>query len=229
MFSGIDHVGLFIAAGLLLNLTPGPDVLYIVGNGLRGGWRGGAVAALGITAGCFVHIAAATIGLSALIAASAAAFTALKWMGAAYLVYVGASMLLARSRVPADGSPAAADARAPQRGGGESVAHRDVDLRKVFLQGFWTNALNPKVALFFLAFLPQFIHPDAQHKTLTFLLLGLIFNTNALPVNMTYGLGAAWLSARLAGVRRGMAWLERGAGAMFVYFGIRLALSENPH
>ncbi len=228
MFSGIDHIGLFIAAGLLLNLTPGPDVLYIVGNGLRGGWRGGAVAALGISAGCFVHIAAATIGLSALIAASATAFAALKWMGAAYLVYVGASMLLARSRAPVD-DLAAADACQPQSDGAVSAAGRDVDLRKVFLQGFWTNALNPKVALFFLAFLPQFIHPDAQHKTMTFLVLGLLFNTNALPIDMAYGLGAAWLSSRLTGVRRGMAWLERGAGAMFVYFGVRLALSENPN
>ena len=102
-------------------------------------------------------------------------------------------------------------------------------LRKVFLQGFWTNALNPKVALFFLAFLPQFIHPDAEHKTLTFLLLGLVFNTNALPVNMAYGLGAAWLSSRFTAMQRGMAWLERGAGAMFVYFGIRLAVSETPN
>ena len=93
MFSGIDHLGLFIIAGLLLNLTPGPDVLYIVSNGLRAGWRGGAVAALGISAGCFVHIAAATIGLSALVAASATAFTVLKWLGAAYLLYVGVTML----------------------------------------------------------------------------------------------------------------------------------------
>ena len=231
MFSGIDHIALFIAAGLLLNLTPGPDVLYIVGHGLRGGWRGGAVAALGITAGCFVHIAAATIGLSALIAASAAAFTVLKWIGAAYLVYVGASILLARTRSDSPGGP---EGPAPVSGSASNVAMAEqasggASLRKVFFQGFWTNALNPKVALFFLAFLPQFIHPDAEHKTLTFLLLGLVFNINALPVNMAYGLGAAWLSRRFAAMQRGMAWLERGAGAMFVYFGIRLAVSDNPN
>ena len=223
MFAGIDQLGLFIAAGLLLNLTPGPDVLYIVGNGLRGGWRAGAVAALGITAGCFVHIAAATIGLSALIAASATAFTVLKWIGAAYLVYVGASMLLAKAR--ADGPDVGVlGAGVPARAG---AGHGN--LRRVFAQGFWTNALNPKVALFFLAFLPQFIHPDAQHKTLTFLLLGLIFNINALPVNMAYGLGAAWLSSRFKVMQRGMAWLQRGTGAVFVYFGIRLAISDHPN
>jgi len=222
VFAGVDHLGLFIAAGLLLNLTPGPDVLYIVGNGLRGGWRGGAVAALGITAGCFVHIAAATVGLSALIAASATAFTVLKWVGAAYLVYVGGTMLLARSRNPSPDFPT------PGNLDGTRPTSNAVSLRKVFVQGFWTNALNPKVALFFLAFLPQFIHPDAQHKTWTFLWLGLIFNINALPVNMAYGLGAAWLADRFQAMQRGLVWLERGAGALFLYFGIRLAISETP-
>lgn len=216
MFAGIDHLGLFVLAGLLLNLTPGPDVLYIVSSGVRGGWRGGAIAALGITAGCCVHIVAATLGVSALVAASATAFTVLKWIGAAYLLYMGARMLLARSA-----SVAAASDAAP-------VMPAGVSLRKVFLQGFWTNALNPKVALFFLAFLPQFIHPGAANTTWTFLLLGLIFNLNALPINLAYGLGAAWLAGRVTALRRGMAWLERGVGALFIYFGVRLAASTAP-
>ncbi len=219
MFAGIEHLGLFVVTGLLLNLTPGPDVLYIVANGLREGWRAGVVAALGITAGCFVHIAAAAIGLSALVAASATAFTLLKWVGAAYLLYVGLAMLLRRKS--AAGQPVLRD--------GPVVGGRGISLRRVFVQGFWTNVLNPKVALFFLAFLPQFIRPDASDKTLTFLLLGLIFNINALPINLGYGLAAAWLSARFAGVQRAMGWLERGAGALFVYFGLRLALTANPN
>ncbi len=213
MFAGIDHLGLFILAGLLLNLTPGPDVLYIVSSGVRGGWRGGAVAALGITAGCCVHIVAATLGVSALVAASATAFTVLKWIGAAYLLYMGVRMLLSRKAPVAQGVVATQAA---------------VPLRKVFLQGFWTNALNPKVALFFLAFLPQFIHPGAANTTWTFLLLGLVFNINALPINLGYGLGAAWLAGRVGALRRGMAWLERGAGALFIYFGVRLAASTAP-
>ncbi len=94
----INHLPLFIAAGLLLNLTPGPDVVYIVTHGLRHGARAGMVAALGITAGCFVHIFAGALGVSALIAASATAFAVLKWLGAAYLVYVGASMLVSRGK-----------------------------------------------------------------------------------------------------------------------------------
>ena len=93
MFTGIDHIGLFIAAGIALNLTPGPDVLYIVTHALNSGWRAGAAAALGITAGCFGHVAVAALGLSALMATSATAFLALKWLGAAYLVWVGWRML----------------------------------------------------------------------------------------------------------------------------------------
>jgi threonine/homoserine/homoserine lactone efflux protein len=230
---GIDNLYLFIAAGLLLNLTPGPDVLYIVANGLRSA-RAGVVAALGITAGCFVHIAAAALGVSALIAASAAAFTLLKWLGAAYLVYVGLSMLWSRRKINAIKNIAVC---ACQTGNVPIISSKtgldnDLDsLQSVFKRGFWTNALNPKVALFFLAFLPQFIAHDAPHKTLTFALLGLIFNVNALPINLAYGLGAAWVSKRFAGrgqnKARAAAWLERGAGALFVYFGIRLALADN--
>ena len=216
MFSGIDQLGLFIVAGLLLNLTPGPDVLYIVSQGLRSGWRAGVVAALGITAGCLVHVTAATVGLSALVSASATAFTVLKWVGAAYLLYVGVSILLARRG-------AAPTAELPT-----GVGAAPVLLGKVFALGFWTNALNPKVALFFLAFLPQFIRPQAPSTTFTFLLLGLIFVVNSIPINLAYGLGAAWLSSRLLVVRRGMGWLERGAGALFIYFGIRLATAGHP-
>jgi threonine/homoserine/homoserine lactone efflux protein len=230
---GIDNLYLFIAAGLLLNLTPGPDVLYIVASGLRSA-RAGVVAALGITAGCFVHIAAAALGISALIAASATAFTVLKWLGAAYLVYMGLSMLWPDVKKNATKSVAGYACQTGDVATFSSKTGLDnevVSLQAVFKRGFWTNALNPKVALFFLAFLPQFIAHDAPQKTLTFVLLGLIFNVNAIPVNMAYALGAAWVSKRFAGRGQGQArvaaWLERGAGALFVYFGIRLALADN--
>ena len=222
--TGVDHLGLFIVAGLLLNLTPGPDVLYVVANGLRRGWRAGVVAALGITAGCFVHITAAAIGLSALVAASATAFTVLKWLGAAYLLYVGATLLL--SRRGADAGPETPDLIADSEG--QSRATGIKSLKSVFVQGFWTNALNPKVALFFLAFLPQFIAPGAPHKAQAFVLLGLLFNFNGLWVNIGWALSAAWLARRVAAVQRGMHWLQRAAGVMFIGFGLRLALSDNP-
>ena len=212
---------LFIAAGLLLNLTPGPDVLYIVTNALRSGARAGVVAALGITAGCFVHIFAAALGVSALMAASNTAFTVLKWGGAAYLVYVGGRMLLAEA-------PVAQKTVAINSIAGYARSTGATALKRIFFQGFWTNVLNPKVALFFLAFVPQFIAPDVANKPLAFLLLGLLFNFNGLWVNVGWALTAAWMASRMGAVRAGMHWLERAAGLMFIGFGIRLALSDNP-
>lgn len=225
MFSGIDNLGLFIMTGLLLNLTPGPDVLYIVTHALKSGWRAGAVAALGITAGCFVHAAAAALGVSALLAASSTAFSVLKWAGAAYLVYVGWSMLRAGAvgRAKALATPPSLEDSSPRLVRAESPA-----LRRIFLKGFWTNVLNPKVALFFLAFLPQFIAAGAHDKSLSFVLLGLIFNVNSLWVNLAYAWVGAAVSQQFAALQQGMVWLERVAGAMFLGFGLKLALADNP-
>jgi threonine/homoserine/homoserine lactone efflux protein len=216
MFTGIDNLGLFIAAGVVLNLTPGPDVLYILTHALNRGWRTGAVAALGITTGCFVHIAAAALGVSALMAASSSTFSVLKWLGAAYLVYIGWSMLGTGKGRLAQPEKTATMAPAPQH------------LRAVFVKGFWTNALNPKVALFFLAFLPQFMVPGTEHTTATFLLLGLIFNFNSLWVNLAYAALGAGVSHRFVALQSGMAWLERFAGTLFIGFGLKLALTDNP-
>lgn len=215
--AGVENLGLFIAAGILLNLTPGPDVLYIVTHALRRGVRAGMVAALGITAGCFVHIAAAALGVSALMAASATAFTVLKWAGAAYLVYVGVRLLTSKSTGFAIDS-----------GAGHADVERPGALKNIFFQGFWTNVLNPKVALFFLAFVPQFITPGVENKAVVFLLLGLLFNLNGLWVNIGWALAAAWLARRVSAVQRSMAWLDRAAGALFIAFGLKLALSDNP-
>lgn len=205
----------FIAAGWLLNLTPGPDVLYIVSSALRSGVRAGIVAALGIVSGCFVHVLAAALGVGALLATSATAFTVLKWLGAAYLLWMGVKLLLARgcsSVVPA-------------------VADRSstpTDLWRVYRQGFLTNVLNPKVALFFLAFVPQFITPRTEDKVGAFLLLGLLFNLNSLPINFGYAWLAGWASRRVGTVQRAMHWMDRAAGVMFIGFGLKLALSDNP-
>ena len=220
-----DQLLLFVVAGLLLNLTPGPDVLYIVSQALKSGVRAGVVAALGIGAGCFVHIFAAAVGVSALLAASAPAFTVLKWVGAAYLVWVGWRML--RSSAPRL-ELAAVTREAATGSAATSGAATAADLKSIFLRGFATNALNPKVALFFLAFLPQFIAPAMEHKSMAFLLLGLLFNVNGLAVNIGWAATAAWLAARVGLVRTSMHWLERLAGAMFLGFGLKLALSDNP-
>ena len=138
---GIHDLALFILSGLLLNITPGADTLYIVGRSTTQGFKSGAMAAFGIGAGCFVHILAAALGLSAILAASATAFTVVKLVGAAYLLYLGISLLRSNARA----QPAEEERRA------------SIPLRSIFAQGVMTIVLNPKVALFFLAFLPQFI------------------------------------------------------------------------
>ena len=211
---GIHELWLFILSGLLLNLTPGPDTAYIVGRSVQLGWRGGAAAALGISTGCLVHVFAAAIGLSALLAASSAAFGLVKWAGAAYLCFMGLKMLLSRPAV--DDAAAASGAMPP----------RQISLRQVFLQGAMTNVLNPKVALFFLAFLPQFVAADSPHQAIAFVVLGLIFIFNG----TLWCLGVAAFAARAAGrVRRSapaLRWINRTLGGVFVYLGVRVAMLQ---
>ena len=210
---GIHDLPLFIVSGLILNITPGPDTAYIVGRSAQLGWRGGALAAIGISCGCLVHVVACAAGLSALLAASAAAFTAIKWLGAAYLCFIGIKMLLSHASSPGSGG---------QKPAGEGA----MSLRRVFWQGALTNVLNPKVALFFLAFLPQFVTADSTHKALAFLLLGAIFIFNG----TLWCLGVAAFAAKTAHrVRQSgpaMAWINRALGTMFVYLGARLALLQ---
>ncbi len=207
---GIHDLWLFIVSGLLLNVTPGPDNAYITARSLQLGWRGGAVAAIGIGCGCLVHVVATAIGLSALLAASATAFTAVKLIGGAYLCYIGIRMILAR-----DGGV-----------GGERPGAKPATLRQVFWQGALTNILNPKIALFFLAFLPQFVDAGAPHPSLALLALGVIFVTNG----MIWCLGVAAFAATAARrMRRSgnlMRWLNCGIGALFVTLGIRVALLD---
>lgn len=212
---GPHELLLFILAGVLLNLTPGPDVLYIVSSALRAGVRAGLAAAVGVAAGCLVHVTAAALGVSALLAASASAFTLLKYAGAAYLLWLGARILVAGGAAPGPDLAALA-ATAGAR-----------PLKKVFGGGFLTNVLNPKVALFFLAFVPQFIAPAAPDKALAFMLLGLVFTANTVLLNSCWALAAAWL-ARRGAVRGSLRWLDRAAGCLFIGFGLKLALSDNP-
>jgi threonine/homoserine/homoserine lactone efflux protein len=211
MMLGIHDLWLFIISGLLLNVIPGPDTAYIIGRSVQLGWRGGVAAALGIGAGCLVHVFSAAIGLSALLAASSAAFTLVKWAGAGYLCFIGVKMLLSRQQAPPDNSATAGGA---------------ITLRQVFLQGALTNVLNPKVALFFLAFLPQFVGADSPHKAAAFLLLGLIFVCNG----TLWCLGVAAFAAKAAGrIRqsgRALLWINRTLGGLLVYLGVRVAMLQ---
>jgi threonine/homoserine/homoserine lactone efflux protein len=204
----IHHLGLFAGAALLLVLTPGPDTLYVVSHATARGARGGAIAALGIGAGCLAHILAATLGLSALVLASATAFALVRYAGAAYLVWVGIGLL----RAP----PPAAPSRAP--------LVRALAARRIFVGAALTNALNPKVALFFLAFLPQFVAADGTHRAASFLLLGAFFDLlGTLWLLIVAGLAARAVGRRPGGGRAAL-WFGRCTGAAFVALGLRLAL-----
>ncbi len=206
----VHDLALFVGAALLLNLTPGPDMLFVAGTGAARGRAAGLMAALGVGAGCLFHTLLAALGLSALLAASELAFNAVKWAGAAYLVWTGVQMLRAR--------PAATAAEAPARRSGSP-----------FWQGALTNALNPKVALFFLAFLPQFIDAGAPGQALALLMLGTFFNIGGTAVNLVVALVASGAAAGLAtrgGNSRMGAWLQRAAGALFIGLGVKLALSS---
>jgi threonine/homoserine/homoserine lactone efflux protein len=207
---GTQDLAIFVVAGLLLNMTPGSDTLYIVGRSASQGPKAGAVAALGIGAGCLVHIVAAAAGLSTILAASSSAFTIVKSVGAAYLFYLGVLML--RASV----SPASAK---------QNI--EPAPLPEIFRQGFLTNILNPKVALFFIAFLPQFIAHDATSKWASMLFLGLLFNFNG----TLWNLSIAWFSAKVTSRVKAspfvVQWLNRAAGGLFIFFGLKLMRSEN--
>ncbi len=204
---GIHDLWLFVLAGWVLNLTPGPDVFYMVTSTLRGGFRAGAIAAAGVSLGLLVHVAAATLGVSALIAASATAFALLKMVGAAYLVWIGIQML--RSQAPAAGAMSAEIQALPAK--------------TILARGFWSNALNPKVALFFLAFLPQFIRPDAPQASLGFFALGILFIASSQIVHFGYIAAAAW-ARNLGPLHQALHRVEQAAGLLFIGVGVKLAL-----
>ena len=199
---------LFVGAGLLLNITPGPDVLYIVGRSLGQGRLAGVVSSMGIATGCLVHIAAAALGLSAVMLAMPLAFDVVRYAGAAYLAWLGFRALARRS------SPLDVRALAP------------VPLSRIYSQGIVTNVLNPKVALFFLAFLPQFTDAARGSLPLQFVVLGLVFVVNGTIVCLGYALAASWLGGWLRG-RYGVAsWLNRAMGGLFIALGLRLAFDS---
>ena len=215
---GIHDLPLFILAGLLLNITPGPDMLYIAGRTASQGFPSGLAAVMGINAGCLVHTFAAAIGLSAILTASAEAFLIVKLVGAAYLVYVGISLLLVKK---SHRSTLEISSALPSK-----------TIRQAFWQGFLTHVLNPKGALFFLAFLPQFIAADSTSKPAAFVLLGIIFICNSLFITIGFAALVAKVqiqaSARLRHSSRIALWLNRCCGALFIAIGVNLALSEKP-
>jgi threonine/homoserine/homoserine lactone efflux protein len=216
MLDAITDLWMFIAAGLLLNLTPGADIAYTVSRAASQGVRAGVVAACGIGAGCLFHVALATLGISAAIAASPLAFSVLKLLGAGYLAWLGAGLLMAARRT-LSAWRSATDTGAPRA---------TQPLSRVFRDGVLINATNPKVALFFIAFLPQFVRADAPGQTAALWLLGLVFTVNGTLVNSAIGIGAALAAQRLQASRRVGAWLQAVLGLGFIGLALRLAWAE---
>lgn len=208
---GIHDLALFIISGFLLNVMPGPDSLLIMSKSASQGWRAGSVASLGIGSGVFVHVFAAALGLSAILASSATAFTVVKYVGAAYLIYIGITALRQKSSVDSEAN--------------NSVNSLPHTMKSIFWQGFLSNALNPKVALFFLAFVPQFINHNSPEKALAFIVLGAIFNVNSMLWCHFLAISTAFASKRLKISKSMSVWLNKTIGVLFISLGMKLALA----
>jgi RhtB (resistance to homoserine/threonine) family protein len=204
---GVHDFWLFVLAGLALNVTPGPDTFYIVGRSVAQGRRAGVISALGIGTGCLVHMTASALGLSLVMARIPTAFIVIRGAGAVYLIYLGARMLF------------------PQSDAAETIAKQPASssTRRTYVQAMLTNILNPKVVLFFLAFLPQFVTATTSHRTVALLFLGFVFVVNGTLWCFVLAWFAAGLSQGLRQSKTAARWLERGAGALFIALGLRVA------
>jgi RhtB (resistance to homoserine/threonine) family protein len=209
MFGIINYWG-FLAAGILLNLTPGSDTMYILGRSIAGGKKAGVLSALGISTGAFIHTLFAAIGLSVILAQSAAAFNIVKYAGALYLIFLGFKALLAKS----------------DSGSQVPGIMSEVSYKRIYLSGILTNVLNPKVAIFFLAFLPQFIDPNYANSALPFLVLGLSFVTTGTVWCIILALFSAHLSSRINQNLKIKDYLDKITGVVFILLGIKLAFSK---
>jgi len=201
---------LFVASCIVLVLVPGPDMAYMLTRTIAQGRRAGSMAALGINAGAYVHLAAAVAGLSALLLASATAFTIVKWMGAIYLIYLGIRALASRT--------------AMTNLSASEISGRS--LKAVFWQGFWSDVLNPKVAIFYVALLPQFVNTEAVHTAWQLILLGVSGNMIAIFINLGLVATAAQLTHKLRRNEKLALWLQRTMGMLFIGLGVRLAAQK---
>ncbi len=205
---GVTDIGLFIFAGLLLNITPGADLLYITNRSAIQGKKAGVIAAIGIGAGCMVHVLAAAFGLSMIVVSSSVAFAAVRYVGAGYLFYLGIKALLPLK----------------QKNSHETKELSLLSLTTIFRQAILINVLNPKVALFFMALLPQFVSPTATNPAMTFLFLGLLFNVNGTLVNILFALFTSLVAIKLQSITLLPRILQSLVGSLFIVLGIRLAI-----
>ncbi|MBB3919392.1 LysE family translocator [Rhizobium fabae] len=205
----LTHWLAFLSAAVLLNLSPGPDIAFILGHTMKSGKRAGFSALFGVWSGACLHVLMAALGLSAVLAASAAAFSAVKWIGAAYLVWLGIQAL-----------------RASGGSGLVKAAGEKMPVAKIYRQGILVSLLNPKVAIFFLAFLPQFVVEGAGPTWAQLMLHGGLIIVVAAFIEPPLILLGGRLADALRNNQRIGLWLDRGLGTLFVALGVRLALSS---
>lgn len=204
-------LAIYVAASLALIATPGQDMLYVVSRSLAQGRIAGICSALGVCLGILVHTALAAFGVGAVLRASATLFLALQVGGAAYLIYLGVRMLLA---------PAGAAALGAARG--------RTSLPALVWQGVVSNVSNPKIVLFFVAFLPQFVDPASAHPTRDLVFLGVLYAALALPVKSAVGIAAGTFSERILGSPAAFRWINRASAAVLIALGARLAAGGRP-
>lgn len=210
----ITNFGLFAFSVFLLSVTPGPDMAYVIGQSVANGRRAGIVSASGVALGSCTHAIASTLGLTALITASPVMFTAIKYIGASYLMFLGGKMLLGTFISKKDRGDAA-----PQN-------TRKVSAYRLLSRGFITTLTNPKVLLFFISFFPQFVTPEGEQHATSFLLLGLTYAFIAFLTDVTFAILAGSTAGAIAGNRKLQNSLDRIVGATFIALGVRLALTR---
>lgn len=207
---GIENYTGFIIAAIILNLTPGVDTLYILTRSVSQGKSAGLVSVAGIMSGCLVHVLFAAFGLSLILSTSAIVFALVKWAGACYLIYLGIKTILEKNIIFQT-----------------SVSDLDTgNLKKIYGQGILTNILNPKVGLFFISFLPQFINPHQANGPLPFLILGGTFLITGTIWCLVLTWTAALMSRTLRANKTAGVVLQKLSGIVFVGFGIKLAFSS---
>lgn len=208
--TGIINFETFVIAGILLNLTPGNDTIFILSRSMAQGKQAGIMSVLGIATGSVIHTTLAAFGLSIIIAQSVIAFNIIKFAGAAYLAYIGYKMLTDQSQ-PHTATP---------------LTEKKVNLKKIYRDGVITNVLNPKVALFFIAFLPQFIDPALKNTVLTFLVLGISFTITGTIWCLILANFASIISHKLKSNKKLSGYINKTCGAVLIGLGIKVALTE---
>ena len=209
----LSYWTLFFTAALMINISPGPDLLYILSKTIAGGRKVGVASSLGVCTGALVHVFAAAFGLSAILATSVTAFSVVKYIGAAYLVYLGIRAFMTRGTT-FDAVEAKKQKTTPWQ---------------AFKQGALVDILNPKVAVFFMAFLPQFVRPELGHTTAQIITLGMLVIAVAVVVEFVFVMAAARTTRFFRKNRRASGWLDRLLGSVLIGLGLRLALLDNHH